>query len=64
MSKLLRALFISAIATGAAAVVLKLVEPDKTAPPPTPTSKGPYVDADEMSPEQQELLMQELESQL
>jgi hypothetical protein len=62
MSKLFRALLISAIATGTAAVVLKMVRPE-TAPTPRPKdSTGPYVDADAMTDEQRDLLMQELET--
>jgi hypothetical protein len=62
MSKFFRALLISAIATGTAAAVLKLIRPDE---PPTLRPKpatGPYVDADDMTAEQRNLLMQEMES--
>ncbi len=63
MSKLFRALLLSAIATGAAAVVLKLIEPE--APPPAPSrTTGLYVDADTMTKEQQDALLQELEAQI
>ena len=63
MSKLFRALLLSAIATGAAAVVLKLIEPE--APPPAPSrTTGPYVDADTMTKEQQNALLQELDAQI
>ena len=64
MSKLLRALLVSAVATGAAAVVLKLIEPE--APPPSVPRKatGPYVDADTMTKEQQAALLQELDAQI
>ena len=62
MSKLFRALLISAVATGTAAVVLKLLKPD-TPPTSRPgSSTGPYVDADALSHEQRDLLMQELET--
>ena len=63
MSKFWRALLVSAVATGAAAVVMKLIVPE--APPAAPpASKGPYVDADTMTKEEQDLLMQELEASL
>jgi len=63
MSKLFRALLLSAIATGAAAVVLKLIEPK--APPLAPSrTTGPYVDADTMTKEQQDALLQELDAQI
>lgn len=65
MSKLWRALLISAVATGTAAVIMKLIEPEKPLSAPTPPAhQGPYVDADAMPQEQQDLLMQELASQL
>ncbi len=64
MSKILRALLISAVATGVAAVVLRLVAPEPPAAPRPPASSGPYVDADHMTAEQKDLLMRELETQL
>lgn len=64
MSKVWRALLISAVATGAAAVVLKLIEPEKTPPPPPLPSQNPYVDADTMTPDEQAMLLQELDAQL
>jgi len=65
MSKLWRALFIAAVATGAAAVVLKLIEPEPSpSPSAPPRSEAPYVDADAMPKEQQDLLLQELDAQL
>lgn len=65
MSKLWRALFVSAVATGTAAVVLKLIEPEETSPPPAPAkAKDPYVDADAMTKEQQNALLQELEAHI
>ncbi len=63
MSKFFRALLLSAVATGAAAVVFKLIEPE--APPPAPPrATGPYVDADTMTKEQRDALLQELEAQI
>ena len=63
MSKFWRALLISAVATGAAAVVMKLIEPE--APPAAASDRrGPYVDADTMTQEEQDLLMQELSAQV
>ena len=65
MSKLFRALLVSAAATGAAAVVLKLLEPQQAPPPPAPPrATGPYVDADTMTKEQQDALLQELDAQI
>ncbi len=60
-------MLISAVATAAAAVVLKLIEP--VAPPAAPEAApdhggGPYVDADTMTKEQQDLLLQELSAQI
>jgi len=63
MSKLFRALLLSAIATGAAAVVLKLIEPEALPPAPS-RATGPYVDADTMTKEQQDTLLQELDAQI
>lgn len=65
MSKLWRALFIATVATGAAAGVLKLIEPKpSSSAPASPRADTPYVDADAMSEEQQNLLLQELDSHL
>ncbi len=65
MSKLFRALLVSAVAAGAAAVVLKLLEPEKAPPlPAPPQATGPYVDADTMTKEQQDALLQELDAQI
>ncbi len=57
---------ISAVATGAAAVVLKLFEPAPPSPEPKPKPEidGSYVDADTMTKEQQDLLMQELDGHI
>ncbi len=61
MSKLWRALLISAVATGAAAVALKLIEPTPEAPPaPASDADTAYQDLDALTPEQQDLLMQEM----
>lgn len=62
MSKLFRALLVSAVATGAAAVVLKLIEPE--APPVPSKATGPYVDADALPKEQRDALLQELDAQI
>ena len=63
MSKLFRALLLSAVATGAAAVVLKLIETE--APPAAPPrATGPYEDADAMTQEQRDALLQELDAQI
>ena len=65
MSKLFRALLLTAVATGAAAAVLKLIEPEKTPPlPAPPKANGPYVDADTMTKEEQDALLQELDAQI
>ena len=66
MSKFWRALLVSAVATGAAVVVMKLIEPETppAAPPADKGSGGAYVDADTMTKEEQDLLMQELEGHL
>lgn len=63
MPDVLRALLISAVATGAAAVVLQALRPTPATVLDDPESE-PYVDADRMSPEERALLMQELEGQL
>ena len=60
MSKLWRALLISAVATGAAAVALKLIEPQPEPPAPASNADDPSADPDALTQEQQDLLMQEL----
>lgn len=62
MSKLFRALLISAVATGTAAVVLNILKPEERPTPRPKPGTGPYVDADAMTDEQRDLLMQELET--
>ena len=49
MPKIIRALLISAVATGVAAVVLKTLRPEAAPPPPTRQGAGPYIDADHLS---------------
>lgn len=63
MSKLIRAMLISAVATGAAAVVLKTLMP-AVPKPSAPRGAGAYVDADELSDEQRDLLMQEMAAEM
>lgn len=61
MSKLWKALLISAVATGAAAVALKLIEPQaETTPASASDADDAYQDLDALTPEQQDLLMQEM----
>lgn len=61
MSRILRALFISAVATGVAAAVLSVLSRREPGlPEPRPREPG----AEALSEEQQRLLMQELASQL
>lgn len=65
MSKIFRALLISAVATGAAAVVLHFMQPPASEKPRRPVDASkPYVDADDLTDEQQDLLMQELGAQV
>lgn len=65
MNRILRALLISAVATGTAAVVLKILRPEPPRPPaPARAGSGPYVDADRLTEEQRDLLMQEMEAGL
>ena len=64
MSKLFRALLISAVATGAAAVVWTALRPAPPAPTRPRSGPGPYVDADALTDEQRDLLMQEMETGL
>lgn len=65
MSKLFKALLVAAVATGAAAVMLKLIAPQEIPPPSAPPpAKGPYVDADTMTKEQQDALLEELNAQI
>ena len=61
MSKLWKALLISAVATGAAAVALKLIEPQPEATPASASdADDAYQDLDALTSEQQDLLMQEM----
>ena len=65
MSTIFRALFISAVATGAAAVVLHFLQPSTPEKPPRPVKPAdPYVDADDLTDEQQELMLKELGAHL
>ena len=66
MNRFFRALFISALTTGAAAAVVYTLK--RTAPPP-PDPQGPrddtrMVDADRMTEEQRDLAVQELADML
>ena len=60
MSKLWKALLISAVATGAAALALKLIEPTPPTSAPASDAADAYEDLDALTPEQQALLMQEM----
>lgn len=63
MSKLLRALLVSAVATGAAAAVLHLLMPEAAAPPLPPRRPAPadgIVDADALPEAERDLLLREL----
>ncbi len=62
MSQLLRALLISAAATGVAAAVLSRVVPRPAPRPPRPNSD--LVEADDLSAAQMVLLLKELEASL
>ncbi len=64
MSKILRALLISAVATGLAAVALKMLEPETARTAGLAAKSNPYVDADGMTEEERDLLVQELAEQL
>ncbi|MFQ5571360.1 MAG: hypothetical protein ACE5G0_16915 [Rhodothermales bacterium] len=65
MSKFWRALMISAVATGVAAVVVKAFKEEAPAPLPAPVPDDPrIVDADRLTEEERSLLMQELEEQI
>lgn len=65
MSKLIRALLISTVATGVAAVVWQAIRP---AAPPAPAPRRPRagdpVEADALPPDQRDLLLRELDAQL
>ena len=62
MSKLFRALVISAVATGAAMVVVNLIQ-NKTDLLPEKEDDG-FVDAEQLSDEEKELLSNELDAML
>lgn len=59
MSKVIRALFVSAVATGVAAVVMTALRSPKPPRPRQPSMPG-YVDAEALSADEQEHLAQEL----
>ena len=62
MSKLFRALVISALATGTAVVVLNMIQKQST---PVPKQEGDgFVDAEQLSDEEKELLSNELDAML
>ena len=65
MPKLLRALFVSAVATGAAAAVLRLLTPEAAAPPPRrrrPAASDGVIDADALPEAERDLLLRELDA--
>lgn len=64
MHRILRALLISAVATGAAAVVMNTVMRRPTLVETKEDSDTSYVDADRLSEEEQDALLNELASQL
>lgn len=71
MSSFSRALVITAVATGAAALALKWLQPTSTFPPPVRTPDRPIrpatipeVDADAMTAKQQQALTDELDALL
>lgn len=64
MSKVVKALIISAAATGAAALALRAFDWYTTSPPEPDAPEFPGVDPDEMSAEEVDALMNELASQL
>ena len=63
MSNFLRALLISAAATGVAAVVLKTLQPSEPAPPPRMPAR-PAADPDALTPDEEQMLLDELGAQL
>lgn len=62
MSRILRALLISAAATSVAAVVLQKLQP--AALPHEPQPKRPPADPDALTPEEEQMLMDELAAQV
>ena len=62
MSRILRALLISAAATGVAAVVLQKLRP--AAPSPKPKPKRPAADPDALTPDEEQMLLDELAAQV
>lgn len=60
MSKLFRALVISAVATGILAVVLEARQNKEAATKPAAAKASPEVDADALTGEQKDLLMKEM----
>ena len=64
MSRVLKALLISAAATGVAALVLRQLDLDEPAPSPSDDMPFGGMDPDAMPDEDVELLMRELASQL
>ena len=65
MPSVLRALLVSAVATGAAAAVLHLLKPESAAPPRPPRRPAPaagIVDADALPEAERDLLLRELDA--
>lgn len=60
MSKLFRALMISAVATGVLALVLEGRQKQKPKTPTPSSNTSPEVDADALTSDQQDLLMKEM----
>lgn len=63
MSKFFRALFISAVATGVAAIVLNKMRRPTPSASDLPQDDTQQVDADRLTDEQRDLLVQEMEAQ-
>lgn len=64
MPKLLQALFISAVATGVAAVLLEVMSKDRNALPKPRPSDEPFVQAEQFTPAEREALLREFDAQL
>jgi len=65
MSKILRALLISAAATGLAALLVNTLQQPGPVPPPPALPTGPTeIDADRLDPAEKDVLLEELATQL